>query len=56
MVGTPIPYGSTFLVIESEDVYKYIPSGDTWEPIMGKPRRISYDTAMLVDLDTFPDC
>ena len=54
---TAVPYGSTFLLVEDDKVYKYIPSSDTWEEIPMPVRPSTYyGSATLVDLDTFPSC
>ena len=53
--GTAVPYGSTFLLVGGDRVYKYIPSSDTWEKILSNPSTM-YGVVMLVDLGTFPSC
>ena len=52
-----IPYGSTFLIVGSGQMDKYVPSDNSWELITelsGSP--VDAQATMLVNLEDFPSC
>ena len=52
-----IPYGSTFLIVGSGQIDKYVPSDNSWELItelFGSP--VDRQATMIVNLEMFPSC
>ena len=52
-----IPFGSTFLIVGSGQIDKYVPSDNTWELItklFGSP--VDRQATMIVNLEMFPTC
>ena len=52
-----IPFGSTFLIVGSGQIDKYVPSGNSWELItelFGSP--VDRQATMIVNLEMFPSC